>query len=256
MSTLFVVGVVFVALVAALMVANKSLGLGLWHLLRTKLGLAGDRVKQIDPAAQMKQAALDGLVELKAADEALIQCRAMRAQLQRQEEADAAMANRLRTTVNGMLGKVEDGDPNLVDKVRRIKELEASATKCREQLKANETIYQATLKRANDSAKKMKSAIEDADRMKINLKLGEQMNKLQAMLNQYDPSAVNGSITKIDEYRQVAQNQMDRNDAVAQVMADRAAAMGVGDEAADDTSDVADMIAQMKAKKASEETKE
>jgi hypothetical protein len=54
-------------------------------------------------------------------------------------------------------------------------------------------------------------------------------------------------MAKIDEYRQVARAQMDRHDATAQVMADRAAALGVDEQEPDDASDVSDLLAQMKA---------
>lgn len=230
---------------------NRKAGDSWWHLFRTKAGQAGDYAKTVDPAGQMRQAALDAAAELKTADEAMEMSERLKAKLQRQVDNDVAQVGRLRAKIKKLLdeGRPEN-DPEVIEKAKRVAELERAIAQNKSQIEDQNVLYKNTLKSANAAAKKAKAAIDEADRLRVDLGLGEQAVKLAAMFQKYDPTAVNAKMAKIDEYRQAAQDQKDGHTAKLKVMADRSAAFADEDEDDDEsgvvTEDVSNVLASIR----------
>jgi phage shock protein A len=229
-----------------LRLVNRDAGQSWWHLFRTKAGQAGDYAASIDPAGQMKQAAKDAAEELKAADDAMEASDKLRTQLNRQISEDAMQANRLRTSIRKLLDDgVKEDDARVVEKARRVRDLEKAINQNSQQADDQEKIYSNTLKSANAAAIKIRKAMDDAERLKVDLKMGEQMVKLQGMLQKYDPTNVDNKLSNIDKYKKAAQDQVDSYHSKSKVMADRSAAF-VDEVEETDGSDVADVLASIR----------
>lgn len=241
-------GLALLALLAfvVLRLLNRRAGAAVGHLARTKAGQVGDYAKSIDPAAQMRQAALDAADELKSADQALEGAERLRIGLERQIKEDTAQVNRLKASIKKLFSEgASDTDPKVIEKARRLKTLEASVAENIAQKDAQETIYKNTLQSANKAATKIQAAKAEAARLQTTLDLGAQTVKLQAMLSKYSPEAVNSKLSKIDEFRQEAQSQIDGHTAAMKVMADRSAAFA-DEEEEDDGADLADVLGSLR----------
>lgn len=215
-----------------------------FHLARTKKTQADDYAATIDPAGQMRQAALDAAAELKGADEALTASDTLQRGLKRQIEADAATANKLRGQVALQVRPKSEGgkglsetDPLVVEKLKRIRDAEASVATNQGQLDDQIKVYERTLKQANKAGEKIAATIAEADRLKVSLQLGEKINAINAMIAKYNPAGVNSKLAEVDKYRQAAQQKLDGFAAQAKVAADRGQ---VNDDDEDDVSPLTD----------------
>lgn len=239
------IGVLFVIF----RLVNRKAGESWWHLLRSKLGKSGDYAKNIDPAGQMRQAAQDAAADLKQADAALEANEALKLKLERQIQSDSQQAGRLRVKVKQLIEQGRpDSDPEVIAKAARIADLEKSVAQNQSQVEEQAKIYKNVLSSADKSAKSIRKAMEEAKRMEVDLKMGEQMVNLSSMLQRYDPTAVNSKMAKIDEYRQAAQDMKDGHAAKLKVMADRSASFVAEDDTDDDvaTDEVNSVLASIR----------
>ncbi len=228
---------------------------GSWmHLGRTKAGQVGDYAKGIDPAGQMRQAALDAAQELKGADEALIESDKLVTRLKRQVESDEKTKSKLESQIALKLqAGTSEVDPQVVEKLKRIRDLAASIAENKSQIETQSALYKGLLSKANGASEKIAGAMRRADQLKVRLDLGAQTEKITSMLSKYNPAAVSSKLAKLDEYEQMAQGKLDGYASAAKVAADRS----IGDDVDDDGDDVTpetdaelgDLLAQIKAKK-------
>src|SRR5688572_25791821 len=108
LSVIGVAALLVVVVGTVLYFVNRRSAGSWWHLARTKAGQAGDYAQGIDPAAQMRQAALDAADSLKEADSALIECDKLQASLRRQIDSEKRTAAKL----EGQIAKaLQDGTP-------------------------------------------------------------------------------------------------------------------------------------------------
>ncbi len=240
---LFIVAVI---VIGVMVLINKATGRAWYHLFRTKVGQAGDYAEGIDPAGQMKQAALDAAAELKGADDALVECDKLRSKMLRQIKADELSVARLRGEIKRKLTveNLPDNHPVVVEKAKQVKTLEANIAENNSQITLQETVYKTTLANANSAAAKVQGAMARADRMKVRLDLGAQTVKLTSMLAKYDPTAVNSKMASIDKYEEKGNEALDGQQAQLKVMADRGM-LEVPDPAAD-AAEVADVLADIR----------
>ncbi len=239
----------------ALRFFNKNAAGSLWHLGRTKAGQAGDYAKTIDPAGQMRQAAIDAGEELKGADDALIESDKLKTRLTRQVESDTKTKNKIEGQIAKLLNDgVAESDSRIVEKLKRVRDLTNTIAENNIQIETQNGLYKTLLAKANGASQKIAAAMQRADQMKVRLDLGVQTQKITEMLSKYNPAAVRSKLAKIDEYEQAAQGQLDGYAAAAKVAADRAAVTG-DDEDDDDNvtpetdEELGSLLAGIKAKK-------
>lgn len=247
MFTILGYGIVAViVLIAILAFFNVRAGRSWYHLFRTKAGQFGEYAEGVDPAGQMRQAAIDASAELANADKALMSCEAMQSKLKRQINGDTLAANRLRAQIKKKLESgTSETDPDIVSKAKQVAELEKAVIENTSQIELQNDIYRKTLNSANSAAKRINGAIQRADRLKIRLDIGAQMSNLTAMLSKYSPAAVNSKMASIDKFEEKANEQLDMHSASLKVMADR----GYVDEEETEfemTSEAADVLASIR----------
>ncbi len=230
---------------------NKNAA-GSWlHLGRTKAGQAGDYAKSIDPAGQMRQAALDAAAELKGADDALIQSDQLVTRLKRQVDND----KKIKVKLEGQIAKkINDGvsetDPTVVEKLKRVRDLTNSIAENESQIETQSKLYKGLLAKANGASEKIAGAMQRADQLKVRLDLGAQTANISAMLSKYNPAAVQSKLAKIDEYEQAAQGQLDGYASAAKVAADRNVVEEDEDDVTPETDEeLGNILAGIKAKK-------
>lgn len=225
-----------------------------WHLGRTKAGQVGDYAKTVDPAGQMRQAALDAADELKGADDALIESDKLVTRLKRQVANDEKTKGKLEGQI---AKKLKDGvaetDPQVVEKLKRVRDLTNSIAENKAQIETQSNLYKGLLKKANGASERIAGALQRADQLKVRLDLGAQTANITAMLSKYNPAAVQSKLAKIDEYEQAAQGQLDGYASAAKVAADRN--VDADDEGDDDDvtpetdEELGDLLSKIKAKK-------
>lgn len=239
------VAIILFVVFFSLRLINRRAGDSWWHLFRTKVGEVGDRARQIDPAKQMKQASLDAMDDLRSADEALIKSDQLRAKLRRQVDTDSAQLKRLQAQILQLLNSgTSESDPKIVDKAKRVRDLERAIAENTEQAEVQEKVYQNTIKSANAAAARIRNYAQEADRLQVQLDLGAETVKLQSMLQKYDPTRVNNTLNSVEKYRQASLDQLDKYSATSKVMADRSAALG--DDVEEESEDVSDVIAKIR----------
>lgn len=202
---------------------------GNWlHWGRTKAGQAGDYATTLDPAGQMRQAAKDAAAELGTADDALIAADKLKLQLEDQVATETATKTKLEGQVRKLLKPVGEGgkgktpnDPVVVEKLKRIADLDDSIASTRTQIGTLVANYEKNLKQANAASERIAGALAEADRLGVQLQLGEQNAKVQAMLAKYNPAAVNGKLAALDKYREAAKDKLRGYAAQQKVAADR-----------------------------------
>lgn len=223
-------GIALLAVVAFLVLRlfNKEAAGNWLHLGRTKAGQAGDYAKTIDPAAQMKQAAKDAATELKGADDALIAAEGMRLKLTDQITSETATRNKLEGQVAKLIKPTSEGgkglsenDPVVVEKLKRIRDLDESIALTQDQVATLDADYKKNLKMANAASEKIAATMAEADRLQIQLGLGEQNEKVRSMLAKYSPTNVNNKLADIDKYREAAKDKLRGYAASQKVAADR-----------------------------------
>jgi phage shock protein A len=246
------VAIAAVGLYLLLRFLNKGAAGNAAHYAQTQVGKVGGWFAEQDPAAQMRQAAINAGAELHDADVALIEAERLSKGLARQITEDTRKRNNLETKTAQLLREgASETDPRIVDNARRIAELEKTIAENSAQIDSAQKAYAATLKNANSASRKIKGAMDEADRLKVDLALGEQAVKLTQMFQKYDPSKTNSNLAKIDQYRQEAQKAKDGNAATLKVMADRAEAFtDDADDAEIDASspEVEGVMARLRAK--------
>jgi phage shock protein A len=229
-----------VLLFLVLTVLNKHAAGSWWFLARTRAGQVGDYAAGVDPAAQMRQAALDATRDLATADEALKACERLKIQLRRQVENDTVQLNRLVAQIaKRQQDGATDNDRELVEKAQRVKKLRADIAENQSQLQQQEAIYDNTKTTANYASERIAGAFQRASRLKVKLQMGEQGRKMLSLLKQYNPNAIDMAMSNIDRYEQAAQNQLDDYQAELNVAADR----GHLRPPQEDGEDVADILA-------------
>lgn len=226
-----------IAVFAVLRLMNRDAA-GSWlHWGRTKAGEAGDYATTLDPAAQMKQAARDAAAELKGADNALIAAEGMRLKLTDQIDLEIKTKNNLEAQVARFIRPTSEGgkglpenDPLVVEKLKRIRDLDESIALTQDQVKVLDDDYKKNLRLANTAGEKIALTLAEADRMQVQLDLGEQNAKVRAMLSKYNPTAVTSKLASIDKYREAAKDKLRGYAAQQKVAVDR----NVGDDMDDD----------------------
>lgn len=199
-----------------------------FHLGRTKAQQADDYAATIDPAGQMRQSALDAAEELKQADNALEASDTLQRSLQRQIDEDTKTVSKVRGQIANLIRPKSEGgkglsqnDPVVVEKLKRVRDTDNAIQTNQNQLNDQIKVYEATLKNANKAGAKIAATVAEADRLKVQLNLGEQTVKINAMLAKYNPTAVNSKLAAVDRYRQAAQTKLDGYAAKGRVAADR-----------------------------------
>lgn len=211
------------------------------HLARTKKAEADEYATTIDPAGQMRQAAKDAMAELKGADDAMVAADKLKAQLDEQIAEETKTVNRLRGQVATRIKPVSQGGkghpethPVVLEKLKRIRDVEESIAATKTQSDGLAEEYQRLLLQANKSSLEIAATMKEADRLGVQLQLGEQMVKVREQMAKYNPNAVNSKMAEMDKYRQAAKDKLRGFQSQNKVAADRAAAHADDDEDDDD----------------------
>lgn len=247
------IALLVVLALVVLRVFNKNAVGAWWHLGRTKAGQAGDYATSIDPAGQMRQAALDGFEELKKTDKAAEANEKLKLKLEDQLKTERQSLGKLEGQVAQKLKSgVSESAPIVVEKLKRIQDLEVSIEANESQVAELTTEYERIMKQAKKAGTELAKAMAEADRLGVQLEVAGQIAAMRAMMTKYDPTAVNAKLTDIGKYREAAKDQLRGHVAAAKVARDRAPET---DDEDDDSvtpetdAGLGDVLARLKAKK-------
>lgn len=213
----FIMGCVAVALTYLYFSKSKWV-----HWWRTKVNQADERAKQLDPAGQMRQKVLDAAKDLGQVDHALAESKAYQAKLKRLIVADERTEAQARAQIKNLVENgANDDDPSVLSLLRTVQSVSRAIATNKAELSNAENQYKALLASANKTQAIVRDKLAAADRMGMQLKLGEQGERVRQMLSRYDPSAPESALAGIDEYEQAAQEKLDMYSARAEVATDR-----------------------------------
>lgn len=242
-----------VLVLVVLRVFNKNAVGAWWHLGRTKAGQAGDYATSIDPAGQMRQAAKDGFEELKKTDKAAEANEKLKLKLEDQLKEERKTLAKLEGQVATKLKEgVSESDPVIVEKLKRIQDLEVSISANEDQVEELTAQYELIMKDAKKAGTNLAAAMKEADRLGVQLEVAGQIAGMREMMAKYDPSAVNSKLSDIGKFREAARDKLRGHAAAAKVARDRAPDSDGDDDdnvTPETDAELGDVLARLKAKK-------